>query len=155
MNEQFATLLTARLTELTGSLLFDYKPTGGKIPPQIIETMLPPKGHGHQEGDEFPLVRWSIYEGGFDKLRSSPFSVIVNGGIYTSEDIVAGTRDITTLAMALGKIVNNRSFPPYRLVTPVPFTIGSPEPGSEGLQPHPYYWVTLKLQFIVPSGHGG
>lgn len=155
MNEAFATLLTARLTELTRDLLFEYKPTGVKSAPQIVETMLASKAHDYVEGQEMPLVRWAIYEGGFDRFHSSPFSIILHAGIYTSGDIVAGTRDITSLALALGRIVDNRSFPPYRLETPVPFTIGSSEPGSEGLQPHPYYWLTMKLQYTVPSGHGG
>lgn len=155
MNEAFANLLTDRLADLTQDLLFDYKPTGEKVSPHIVETMLAPKAAGYQEGQEFPLVRWAIHEGGFDFMRPSPFGIIVHAGIYTAGDIIAGTRDITALALALGKIVNDRSFPPYRLVTPVSFTIGSPEQGSEGLQPHPYYWATMKLQFTVPSGHGG
>ncbi|KJS00891.1 MAG: hypothetical protein VR65_10820 [Desulfobulbaceae bacterium BRH_c16a] len=155
MNEQFSSILTARLAELTGSLRFEHKPSGVARAPQIVETMLPPKSHDHQEGQEFPLVRWAIHNGGFDFMRPAPFGIILHAGIYTSGDIIAGTRDITTLALALGRIANDRSFPPYRLETPVPFTIGSPEQGSEGLQPHPYYWLTMKLQFIVPSGHGG
>jgi hypothetical protein len=151
MNQQFAETFTARLVDLTEDLLFDYKPDPvNKRAPQIIETMLPPRSSGHQEGQEFPLVRWAIHHGGFDRMRPAPFSVILHGGIYTAGNIVAGTRDITALTMALGKIVDNRSFPPYKLETPISFTIGSGEPGQEGLQPHPYYWVTMKLQFLMP-----
>ncbi len=150
MNEAFAVKFSSVLAALTSDLRFYYKPDDTLIPPQIVETMLPSKDRTYQEGQDIPLVRWAIYEGAFEARRPAPFSVMLTGGIYTPGTIIDGTRDITALAMALGKIVDNRSFPPYRLNTPVGFTIGSPEPGSEGLQPHPYYWLTMQLQFLVP-----
>jgi hypothetical protein len=155
MNEAFATLLTGRFTELTKDLRFDYKPTGIKRAPQIIQTFLPPKGHDHEEGMEFPLVRWAVYRGSFSKFHPSTISIIVNAGIWTSGSIIDGDIDIQALVLALGRIVKNRSFPPYRLEEDTTFHIGSQESGSEGIQPHPYYWGTMKLQFTVPSGHGG
>ncbi len=150
MNEAFDNLLTSRLTDLTKDLLFDYKPDKSQVAPQIVQTMFLKKDRDHIEGQEFPFVRCAIFEGAFDARRPAPFSVIITGGIYTAGTVVDGTRDITSLAVALGKIVDKRAFPPYKLLTPVPFSIGSTEKGSEGIQSHPYYWLTMQLQFLVP-----
>lgn len=149
MTPEFTALLTARLTELVADLAFDYKPDGSKRAPQIINPMLPARSSSHQEGEHLPFVRWSIYKGFFAK-RPEPFSVYVSAGIYTAGDIDAGNEDILSLALALGAIVENKSYPPYRLQTPVEFQLGDPREGHEGLQPHPQYYMSMILDFLMP-----
>lgn len=149
MTPEFATLLTSRLTELVEDLSFDYKPDGSTRVPQIINPMLPSRSSDHQDGDYFPFVRWAIYKGIFAK-RPEPFSVYVSGGIYTAGTIDDGNGAILSLAMALGNIVDNKSFPPYRLQSPVGFTVGDTREGNEGLQPHPYYYMSMILEFLKP-----
>lgn len=142
-------LLIARLQLLTADLLFDHKPTGIQTAPQVIEAFLPPAGRDWEEGQDHPLVRVAIYKGSFD-LRPQTTSAVITGGIWTSGDVVAGTKDIMTLAEALGGIIKPRGYPPFRLVTPVDFYFGDQQSGQEGFQPHPYHYVTLFPTFILP-----
>jgi hypothetical protein len=150
MTPDFSATLTARLAQLTGGELFDHAPSGEKRPPQVVETMLPPRDRTYEEFGEMPLVCWAIHEGTFEARRPAPFSVAVTGAIWTPGTIVDGTRDIMRLARALGNIVQDRKFSPYRLETPVQFKIGDTRAGNEGLQPHPTYWLTMQLNFLMP-----
>ena len=84
-------------------------------------------------------------------MRPSPFSVLIQAGIYTEGSIDDGTRDIMQLTMALGKVVESRSFPPYVLSADAEFTIGDPGDGYEGLQPHPYYYAQIRLNFSAAN----
>lgn len=151
MTPEFSALLTSRLAELTAGLVFEHKPSGTTRPVQVIETMLPPRERNYEEFGEFPLVCWAVHKGNFDARRPAPFSVAITGAIWTSGTIVDGSRDIVRLATALGNIVKRRSFAPYRLETPVPFQIGDTRAGNEGLQPHPTYWLTMQLNFLMPA----
>ncbi len=155
MNKAFADLLTARLIEITQDLRFFHKPSGILKAPQVVGTMLSEKDRSYQEGDEFPLVRWAAHQGVFTFKASASFAVILDGGIYTDGDIAAGTADIAALTMALGKITDKPWFQPYKLSNRVPFQLGSPEKNSLGIQPHPYYFTRLNLEFVVARGHGG
>ena len=155
MNDQFVALLTARLEDLVKELRYTYKPDGSEKAPQIVDPMLPGKDRSHQEGEEFPLVRWAIFNGEFARMSPAPFSVRVDAGIYTGGSIIDGDRDIRELLMALGKIVETPWYKPYKLRDPVKFDLGSPDLHAQGIQPHPYYWATLYLSFIVATGHGG
>lgn len=141
--------LISRIQERTSDLRFDHKPTGEKKAPEIIEAFLPPIAREWQEGQDHPFVRVAIYKGVFD-LRPNTLSAVITGGIYTAGDVVAGTRDITILAEALGGIIKPRGYPPLRLVTPVSFEFGDQQPGHEGFQPHPYHYVSLFPTFILP-----
>lgn len=148
MNDAFRSALIARLEQLTGHLLFDHAPTRGKIAPQIIDTMLTGKGQGYEKNEEFPFIRVALCAGEFRARRPAPFVIHLVGGVYTAGSVADGVRDITQLTLALGEIVNSRSFPPYKLADSVSFSIGDPAEGSEGLQPHPMYYMTMKLEFI-------
>lgn len=149
MTPEFSTAFSNRLTALTSGLLFDNTAIGEKKAPQVIETMLPPKGSSYQEFGEFPLVCWAAYNGKIMPRQPWPFGVVVTGGIYTPGSIADGSRDITALAMALAKLVDDRAFPPYRLDVPIDLTIGDSRDGYEGLQPHPVYWLTMHMRFLV------
>lgn len=155
MNEAFFTTLTARLTELTADLRFLHKPSGELKAPQIIDTMLQRARGVTEEAQEFPFVRWVVYAGEYARMSPAPFSVMLDGGIYTDGSISDGIIDISTLSMALGKIVEKPWYKPYKLRNRVRFTMGSPDENSLGIQPHPYYFTRLYLDFVVASGHGG
>lgn len=151
MNSAFSAMMNSRLAELTSGLLYDYQPDGSSKsrPVTITESMLEDPSREQLEGAEFPFVRWSIYRGSFDFHRPAPFSVVVDGALWTGKSIADGTGDILALTRALGKITENRSFAPYRLKTPVSFVVGNPARGQEGIQPHPYYYVRFYLDFLV------
>lgn len=148
MTPEFTALLQTRLETLVAGLQYDYKPTGGQKAVQVINPMLE-RVKGHQEGDEHPYVRWAVFSGSFEPRRPQPFRVTVSLGLYTAGAIDDGNADIQALAMAVGRIVEDRAFPPSRLVTPVPYTIGDPREGYEGLQPHPYYYASMMLDFTT------
>jgi len=142
--------LVTRFTELTADLRFDYKPDPeNKRAPQIIKTMLPYPDQDFMDGQDFPRIRLALYGGTAEDLRKPPdFSVLASGAIWTAGDIEAGSKDIWLLTAAMMNITKNRSFPPFRLRTPCPFRIGDPQPDMEGIQPHPYHFVTMQLAFI-------
>lgn len=148
MTPEFSALLQARFESLVASLQFDHKPTGVKRAVQVINPMLE-RIRGHEEGEEHPYLRWAICEGSFEPRKPQPFKVVVSLGLYTAGSIDDGNADIQSFTTAVGKIVLDRAFPPSRLVTPVPFTIGDPRDGFEGLQPHPYYYAGMILQFTT------
>ena len=52
------------------------------------------------------------------------------------------------LTAAVGRIVENRTFRPFKLRTPVRYSVGSEERGYEGTQPHPYHVSSIYLEFI-------
>ncbi len=155
MNAAFSNLLTSRLQALTADLRYLHKPSGDLIAPVIVETMLPPKESGYEEGQDIPLVRWLITGGEFAGLSPAPFAVRIDAGIYTAGSITDGTRDITELTMALGKIVRKPWYKPFKLTDRISFLLGDQDREAPGIQPHPYYWVSLYLQFVVATGHGG
>lgn len=155
MNEAFFTTLTTRLTELTADLRYLHKPTGEQRAPQVIGTMLPRPSGQVEEGDEYPLIRWVLYEGEFARMSPAPFSLLIDGVIYNDGSISDGTADITELCRALGRIVEKPWYRPYKLRNRVRFTIGDPDENNPGIQPHPYYYLRMYLEFVVASGHGG
>lgn len=148
MTPEFTILLQSRLESLVAGLQYDHKPTGAPRAVQVINPMLE-RVRGHEEGEEHPFVRWAIFEGSFEPRRPQPFKVVVSLGLYTGGTIDDGNRDIQELTAAVGGIVEDRAFPPSRLVTPVPYTIGDPREGYEGLQPHPYYYASMILEFTT------
>ncbi|MBU1567437.1 MAG: hypothetical protein KJ630_17660 [Proteobacteria bacterium] len=141
-------LLLGRLTALTAELRYLHKPTGEMAAPMVINTCLPDKQMDWQESSDFPHVRAAIYQGAFDGVTPQPHKVVIVCGIYTPGSVLDGTADITELTTAIGGIVTNRSFPPFVLRTPVEYTIGLTEAGAEGLQPHPYHFSKLYLEFL-------
>jgi len=141
-------LLVARVTELVADLRYFHKPTGQRIAPQVIESCLPKKDRTWQEGQDFPHVLIAITEGGFDKFTPPPVKVIIGCDVLTDGDNAQGTTEIMELTGAVGRLVENRSFPPYKLRTPIRFTIGSEQQGYEGIQPHPVYFSNIYLEFI-------
>lgn len=159
MTPAFFTTLTARLTELTQDLRFDHLPTGVQRAPQVIATMLERPTGGEPESEELPFVRWIVHEGEFARLSPAPFTVYVDGGIFTEGTISDGTIAISALCVALGKIVEKPWFKPYKLRNRVHFEMGDQgnmvDSYTRGLQPHPFYYCRLTLEFVVAHGHGG
>ncbi len=157
MNEQFYTTLKERLVELTQDLRYLHKPSDTLIAPQIIDIMLERPKVAVPEADEYPFVRWVAYEGEFAYRSPAPFSVMLDGGLYTDGSIAEGNLAISQLCMALGRIVEKPWFSPYKLRNRVRFVLGNPEVDNNnyGLQPHPYYHCRLYLEFVVAKGHGG
>lgn len=155
MDSSFSALLTSRITECVADLRYTHKPTGTQKAPQVIELMLPKKERSQKEAEDFPLVRWAFTRGEFARMRPAPFGVKIDAGIYTNGSITDGNRDITELIIALGKLVEKPWYKPYKLLNPVTFTVGSTDKHTEGIQPHPYYWAALHLEFSVATGHGG
>lgn len=161
MNPAFAEMMNSRLLALVDGLSYDHEPSGAKVAVKVYESMLPDREPGYQVGDDFPFVRWAIYGGGFDHLRPQPFKMVINCGLWTADvlsgddvdskaTIIKGTREIQELVGAIGKIVQHRTFKPFRMNTPVPFMFGDMNEGGEGVQPHPYYYGRLLPEFIVP-----
>lgn len=155
MNRAFTTLLTARLVELTEGLVFYHKPTEELKAPKIIGTMLAEKQADYKEAEEFPFVRWVVSGGEFARMSTAPFSVMLDAGIYTNGTVTEGCEAITELVMALGKVVEKPWFSPYKLRSRVRFVLGDPDNNHLGMQPHPYYYGRLYLEFVVARGHGG
>lgn len=149
MTAQFFAALRGRLAELVQDLRYLHKPSGEQVAPQIIDIMLPRLTVPAPEADEYPFVRWLIVKGEFARLKPGPFLVLLDAGIYTAGSVMDGVADITELCLALGRIVEKSNFAPYRLVSRVRFTIGSPGPddADPGLQAHPYYHCRLFLDF--------
>lgn len=158
MTEQFFAALKARLVELTQDLRYLHKPTGGMIAPQIIDIMLDRPTSQTEEGEDYPYVRWLVYDGEFAHRTPAPFSVMLDGAIYTDGSIAAGNLAVSELCRALGRIVERPWFAPYKLRNRVRFVLGNPETNTNnhGLQPHPYYFCRLYLEFVVANnGHKG
>lgn len=158
MNESFSTLFNTRLLELIDGLEYDHKPTPGETKaPTIITPMLPARTGDHTEGETHPYIRWAIHRGVFRHIQPSSFWIFIQVGIYTAGDIDDGVRDITALTIALGQIAEKRSFPPYVLSVKEgeepSFIIGDLRDGSEGLQPHPYYYSQIRLKFVTSTNH--
>ncbi len=150
MNQAFDVLFADRLASLTADLRYHHKPSGERVAPQIIHTMLPARDYSWQEGGECPFVRFAIYGGVFDFRRPESFKVVVSAGIYTDGDIATGTMEIMEFSRALSGLADRRSFAPFKLQTPISFEIGDPRSGNEGLQPHPYYYMGMTFNFIMP-----
>ena len=151
MTDQFFAALKARLTELVQDLRYLHKPTGLLVAPQIIDIMLPRPTEAVAEADEYPFVRWLVYEGAFHRRPPSPFKLLLDAGLYTSGTIAEGHADICQFCAALGRIVEQPRFAPYRLGDTIRFTLGTPESEDRnpGMQPHPYYHCRLFLAFTV------
>lgn len=149
MTEQFFTIFKARLSELVADLRFEHQPTGQLIAPQVIDIMLPRPTEPVPEGDEYPFVRWLVYRGEFERNQPTSFSVLIDGGVFTSGSVVDGAASINKLCMTLGGIVHVPRFSLYRLSGPVRFIIGDPasEEQNPGLQPHPYHHCRLLADF--------
>jgi len=156
MTEAFYALLRSRLTSLVADLRYLHKPSDTLIAPQVIDLSLPRPTEAVVEGDEYPFVRWLVYEGEFAHRTPAPFTVLIDGGIYTDGSVSEGNAAISELCMALGKVVQTPWYSPYKLRNRVRFSLGNPENTvNQGIQPHPYYFCRLYLEFTVAKGHGG
>lgn len=144
MND-LVTQIIAKIAELTTGLTYDHKPTGEKRAVQIVDTFLPDRTEVWQEGQDYPLVRVAHFKGAY-LSHNQNFEVVVLAGIYTAGDIAAGTAAIKELAAAIGKLAQSRLIGNYRLDTPINYQFGDNSRGAEGIQPHPYHYVTFYLQ---------
>ncbi len=152
--EDLSAKIITRVNELVAGMTFYNRPADANVAVKVIDTFLPAKARDWQEGQDFPFVRVAIYQGEFD-VKPSRIRVVITGGISLGDNatVAEGSAEIKRLANALGRIVEKRGFPPYRLVTPVPYQFGDQREGHEGLQPHPYHYVTMKLEFILPGNN--
>ena len=138
--------IITRLTELTAGLTYDHKPSGEKRSVQIVDTFLPPRTATWKEGQDYPLIRVAHYKGAY-LSQGRDYDVVLMGGIYTAGDIASGTAAIKELEAAIGKLAQSRLIDQYRLATPIEYQFGDSDRGAEGIQPHPYHYVTFYLKF--------
>ena len=148
MTDQFCKDFQVCLEQLVAPLRFHHRPSGELVGVSVHEAMLPAKPVGYQEGDELPLLRWCIYEGEFSGRVANGFSVALDAGIYSPGSIIDGSRDLMLLINTLGGLARMHGLPPYKLRTPISFRLGDPRDGNEGIQPHPYYYGRLTMDFI-------
>lgn len=156
MNQEFNQLFTARLLELTKDLRLYHRPSGELVAPKVVMTMLPPKTVGWQEGNDFPIICWTHHRGELSHLEPRPFEVVVDCGLMIDansgtamEQIIQGTEGVQAIISALHPLAGSRLFGPFKLQLPFSYTIGDNSAGSEGRQPHPYYWVRFNLSFVA------
>ena len=129
MDATFSAAFTGQLEALLDGLRFVRRSTGVASPIDIYESMVPRMTPDQVEGDDPPFVRWCIYAGEFSDRGLSSFELVVDFGIYTPGSIVDG-------------------FAPYKLQKPLSFRLGHPDADYEGIQPHPYHYGRLKLEFV-------
>lgn len=141
-----------QLEELTSDLSLYHKPTGGRIPPKVINTFLP-QGSRHQEGEDCPSIQVALYKGVIEG-RAITYHVLLYGLIYTDGNIQQGTEDMKRLAKAMMRIREKRSFSPFTLQLPATFSFGDQEQNSEAMQPHPYHFFKMYLTFSAPAVNG-
>lgn len=150
MTDLFYTTLKARIAQLVQDLRYTHLPTGTMVAPQIIDLMLPRPTAPVDEGEEYPFVRWMVFQGEFIPDGLASFTLALDGGIY-AEDVAAGNSGISALCLALGQFVHAQAFTPYSLNGPIRFTIGNPdaEERNPGVQSHPYYHCRLLMDFSM------
>ncbi len=142
----------ARVEELTGHLRF-YRPgeSGGTlVAPRVIDTFLAPEKRS-VEGEECPVIQVALYKGELNIPRGES-GVLIYGLLYTEGDVQQGTAEIKELAEAVGGIVRKRSFLPFTLNLPVQFSFGDQDQGREAMQPHPYHFFKMYLNFSTGRG---
>lgn len=151
MTEAFYTALRARLVELTRELRFYHKPSTSLVAPQVIDVMAPRPTVAVDDAEEYPFVRWIVYQGEFSRQEAAPFAVMIDGGIYTEGDILDGNADISLLCAALGRIVERPGIGPCKVHGKVRFTLGTPDgpDNNPGAQPHPFYHCRLFVNFLA------
>lgn len=154
MKQDFTNGFTGLLTDLVADLRYYHMSTDTMIAPAVVETMLPPKDRNYKEGDDVPIVCWSIIGGELSSyLVPQPFNIVVAAGLVVKkegtplEQIKSGTASIMELVRALGGLAEKRNIAGYKLQLPFEFTVG--DPSNPGRQPHPYYWAQLKLTYLV------
>lgn len=110
---------TARLKELTAELRFFHKPDGQQVPPQVIMTQLPLHSRSHMEGDDFPLICWTHYQGELSHLQPRGFDVVIDCGLLVDETEGTPLQQIErgTLA-ALHPLAGSRKFGKWKLQLP-------------------------------------
>lgn len=140
--------LIARMTSLVSGLAFDYKPTGETKAVQVVDSFLERPTSSWVEGGEFPFVRIAHYSGAYFSGKEEG-SLVVVGGIWTKGNVASGTADIKRLAEALKGLTLIRMLGEYKISTPIKYYFGQTDPGREGVQPHPYHFVTLYLDFAT------
>lgn len=156
MDRNFNEMFTARLQQLTADLRFFHRPSGQNIAPQVIMCMLPPQEGKFIEGNDFPVICWTHHSGLLTHLQPSSFQIAVDCGLRVDTShgkpishISQGSEDILALIAALHRLAGARNFGRYKLQIPFSYTIGDSSAGSEGRQPHPYYWVRFNLSFVA------
>ena len=148
MDATFSAAFTGQLEALLDGLRFVRRSTGVASPIDIYESMVPRMTPDQVEGDDPPFVRWCIYAGEFSDRGLSSFELVVDFGIYTPGSIVDGSRELLTLTRRLSGLAGMSGFAPYKLQKPLSFRLGHPDADYEGVQPHPYHYGRLKLEFV-------
>lgn len=146
----FSATFHARLQELVAGHRFP-RPRGDEAEPEIVRSTIPPRPVGYQEGDECPLVRWSLHRG---EARQNELAhdIIVNCLIWTPGDPGSGAELIERLVslLVLG-LRSDQGLAGHRLALPIGYFFGDQgEHDRQGMQPHPYHEGGLTLQYIAP-----
>ncbi len=150
MTPEFCATMQARLEELTAGEKFHRRRDGAMVTPQVARTQLPGKAADYQEGDDYPLVRWAIWQGRLE-ARLAEFTVIVNLAVWTPGTVADGSDDIMRLLNAILPVANDRGLAGHRLLPEVEFHVGEQQvEHAEGMQPHPIYQAQIKLKFSAP-----
>lgn len=148
----FSPTFHALLEEATAGEKFPRRRDGVLVSPTVVRSTLSPRPVDYEEGDECPLVRWSLHQGTRDR-QEYVHRIIVNCLIWTPGTPVDGADAIERLVLACLRVADGRGLAGHRLVLPVEYFFGEQgEHDKDGLQPHPYHQGGVKLQYAAPAG---
>lgn len=151
MIADFCPTFHARLEELTAAEKFPRRRDGVLVAPNIARSTVPPRPVDYQEGDECPLIRWSLYKGTIFR-GEMVHEIIINALIWTPGEPADGAAAIERLMAAVLRIVETGgSLAGHRLVLPVEYFFGEQgEHDRDGIQPHPYHEGGCILKYSAP-----
>jgi len=139
------TIETRVLAAVAGLAFDDPANPGATVTPRIVRGGLPPKRSGGPvQGEDFPFVIVRPMRGAGNLKALRPAYRLV-GGIYTAGAIDDGIIAVDRLFEVLSGLWSDRAFTPYRLADEMTWFFGDEK---DGVQPHPYYYVTFDMQFI-------
>lgn len=151
MIDDFSATFHARLEEVTSGELFPRRRDGALVSPNVVRSTLSPRPVDYEEGDECPLVRWSLYAGTMER-QETIHDIIINALIWTPGTPYDGADAIERLIAACLRVADGRGLAGHRLVYPVTYFFGEQgEHDKDGLQPHPYHQGGVKLRYSAPN----
>ncbi len=146
MNELLVKI-AARAAELVAGSSY-YTPDGGKSP-AIYLGALPPKRSDLANPADFPFVVIRPAAGSKERGKTKAKILMICGvAISADAEIDAGVAAVHDLADRLLNISADRSFSPWVLFFPIQWRMGD---GEDFSQPHPFYYVTIELEFDRPA----
>lgn len=143
--------IKARVTTLLTGVVYD-DPVGGQSPVAIHLGALPAKRSETDQGQDFPFVVIRPLGGSGDRAEQLTTVRLICGIYSGTDEIETGVFQVHDLAERLLAIQSERGFKPYRLILPVTWKFGDEsDPGNQGNQPHPFYFLTIDLSFKSAS----